>query len=259
MQADFSESLYPINGDEMIYWYKRDPNAALTGMRGLSHDAKSAYNTIIDLLYSRDGDLPDDEHFLCVQIECRPQWWRRVRAELIAAGKIWVLPDGRLMANRVETVLKEAQNFSETQSKLARKGWVSKGKPNESNAPSMPTQQQPDLHPELEREHSLRSLLFPQGGIRGRGSTLSPEAENFPSRKLSPHQPLGFQPGGVREVQEFSFGPRLPFRQLGAGMAKLGIEGRRIQPKRKRQWKGKISIGRSRQTYCPLRRGGSHG
>jgi hypothetical protein len=191
MQADFSESLYPINGDEMIYWYKRDPNAALTGMRGLSHDAKSAYNTIIDLLYSRDGDLPDDEHFLCVQIECRPQWWRRVRAELIAAGKIWVLPDGRLMANRVETVLKEAQNFSETQSKLARKGWVSKGKPNESNAPSMPTQQQPDLHPELEREstRSARSSSpkgeFEEGGPRSRRKPRTSLPENFLPINLS--------------------------------------------------------------------------
>jgi len=114
----------PRYGEEMIFWYKRDPNAALIGMRGLSHDAKSAYNTIIDLLYSRDGDLPDDERILCTQIECRPQWWRRVRAELIAAGKIWITPDGKLMTNRVETLLKQARNFSETQAKLGRKGGV---------------------------------------------------------------------------------------------------------------------------------------
>jgi hypothetical protein len=110
-------------GDDMVFWYKRDPNAALNGMRGLSHDAKSAYNTILDLLYSRDGDLPDDERLLCIHIECRPQWWRRVRAELIAAGKIWVLPDGKLMANRVETTLKLVRNFSETQRKRVGLRW----------------------------------------------------------------------------------------------------------------------------------------
>lgn len=89
-------------------WYKRDPDAALIGFRGLSHDAKSAYGTIIDLSYSRDGDVPDDEQFLCTHIECRPQWWRRVKAELIACGKLRVI-DGKLVANRVETVLKLAR------------------------------------------------------------------------------------------------------------------------------------------------------
>ena len=92
-------------------WYKRDPDAALIGFRGLSHDAKSAYGTIIDLSYSRDGNVPDDEHFLCTHIECRPQWWRRVKAELITHGKIRTI-SGKLVANRVETTLKEAENYA---------------------------------------------------------------------------------------------------------------------------------------------------
>jgi hypothetical protein len=223
MQADFSESLYPINGDEMIYWYKRDPNAALTGMRGLSHDAKSAYNTIIDLLYSRDGDLPDDEHFLCVQIECRPQWWRRVRAELIAAGKIWVLPDGRLMANRVETVLKEAQNFSETQSKLARKGWVSKGKPNESNAPSMPTQQQPDLHPELERERALAPLapLPPRGNSRKGVHALAGSRE-LPFPKTFSPSTSRIPTGGSSRSSRVFIWPETPVSPVGRRHGEIG-------------------------------------
>jgi hypothetical protein len=106
-------------------------------MRGLSHDAKSAYGTIIDLSYSRDGNVPDDEHFLCIHIECRPQWWRRVKAELIATGKIREIA-GKLVANRVETTLKEAQNFSQTQSKRAIEGWVSRKNYNENSEPSLP-------------------------------------------------------------------------------------------------------------------------
>src|SRR5262249_47361470 len=124
MQADL---FFRESESEMIFWYKRDPNAMLTEMRGLSRDAKAALNIILDLLYARDGDLADDEHLLCVQIECRPQWWRRIRAELIAAGKIWGLPNGKLMATGVETALKEAQNFSETQTKRIRKRWDSSG------------------------------------------------------------------------------------------------------------------------------------
>jgi hypothetical protein len=122
-----------------VKWYKRDPDAALIGFRGLSHDEKSAYGTIIDLLYSRDGDVPDDERLLCVHIECRPQWWRRVRAALIAKGKIWATAEGKLMANRVETTLKEAANFGQTQAKRARQGWVSKKNPSGNNGPAVPT------------------------------------------------------------------------------------------------------------------------
>ena len=118
-------------------WYKRDPDAALTGFRGLTHDEKSAYGTIIDLSYSRNGDLPDDDRLLCVHIECRPQWWRRVKALLIAKGKLRVI-DGKLVANRVETTLKEAANFSETQSKRAKNGWVSRKNNNGANGHSMP-------------------------------------------------------------------------------------------------------------------------
>jgi hypothetical protein len=118
-------------------WYKRDPDAALVGFRGLSHDAKSAYGTIIDLSYSRDGDVPDDEHLLCMHIECRPQWWRRVKSELIARGKIRII-SGKLVANRVETTLKEAQNFGKTQAKRARKGWVSRKNVNGNKQSSLP-------------------------------------------------------------------------------------------------------------------------
>jgi hypothetical protein len=118
-------------------WYKRDPDAALIGMRGLSHDAKSAYGTIIDLSYSRDGDVPDNEHFLCMHIECRPQWWRRVKQELLFHQKIRII-SGKLVANRVETTLKEAANFSETQSKRATEGWVSRRNSNKNNEPCLP-------------------------------------------------------------------------------------------------------------------------
>lgn len=118
-------------------WYKRDPDAALIGFRGLSHDAKSAYGTIIDLSYSRDGDVPDDEHFLCMHIECRPQWWRRVKTELITHGKIRII-SGKLVANRVETTLKEAANYAETQAKRARQGWVSRKNNNKNNGGFLP-------------------------------------------------------------------------------------------------------------------------
>ena len=36
-----------------LKWYKRDPDAALSGMFELTLEERGAYNTILDLIYSR--------------------------------------------------------------------------------------------------------------------------------------------------------------------------------------------------------------
>jgi len=152
-----------------LNWYKRDPDRALNGMRGLSHDEKSAYGTIIDLSYSRKGDLPDDEHLLCVHIECRPQWWRRVRASLIAKQKIRIV-DGKIIANRVETTLKEAENFSQTQSKRAKNGWDLRRNRNQNNSSTMPPGNANTTTTREEEEEKLQNSFSSSSSSRHPGN-----------------------------------------------------------------------------------------
>lgn len=113
----------------MVHWYKRDPDAALAGMIGLTMEERGAYNTVIDLLYARNGDVPNDDRYMARAQQCNPQMWRRVRDSLITKGKIWVTTDGKLGANRVETTLKEAEKFSQSQSLKAKKRWKSTNGP----------------------------------------------------------------------------------------------------------------------------------
>jgi uncharacterized protein YdaU (DUF1376 family) len=108
-------------------FYKRDPDAALAGMAELTLEECGAYNKIIDLLYSRDGLLPDDDTLLRRLLGCHGNQLRVVKASLLRKGKVWV-EDGLLKANRVDSVLKEAGNFSETQRKRAGKRWEKSGK-----------------------------------------------------------------------------------------------------------------------------------
>jgi len=124
-------------------WYKRDPDAALAGMIGLGPAERGIYNTIIDLLYSRNGDLPDRTEFLLCAFECHGSTWRSVKQSLIEKGKIWVTPDGKLMAKRVETALKEAANFSETQSKRSSKRWQKSKNRSDINGSHMPSSAMP--------------------------------------------------------------------------------------------------------------------
>jgi uncharacterized protein YdaU (DUF1376 family) len=108
-------------------FYKRDPDAALAGMMGLTLKERGAYNTILDLLYSRDGVLPDEDDFLRSALGCHGNEWLSVKAALIRKKKIWI-EDGYVKANRVENTLKEAGNFSENQRIRARKRWEMEGK-----------------------------------------------------------------------------------------------------------------------------------
>ena len=83
-------------------WYKRDPDAALAGMAELSFEECGAYNRLLDLLYSRDSNVPDDDAFCAMVFHCNPRTWRALKARLMVKGKIRITPEGRLTANRVQ-------------------------------------------------------------------------------------------------------------------------------------------------------------
>lgn len=72
-----------------LKWYKRDPAAALQGMMELTLEERGAYNTVLDLIYSRDGDLADDERFIAGWLRVDVRVWRRIRAALIERGKLF--------------------------------------------------------------------------------------------------------------------------------------------------------------------------
>lgn len=73
-----------------IKWYKRDPSAALNGMMELDLQERGAYNTVLDLIYSRDGNLPDDDRFISGWLRVDVRVWKRIKGTLIGRGKLYV-------------------------------------------------------------------------------------------------------------------------------------------------------------------------
>ena len=71
-----------------LRWYKRDPDAALGGMIGLSLEERGAYNTVLDLIYSHDDQLADDDRFIAGWCQCDVRAWRRVKASLVEKKKL---------------------------------------------------------------------------------------------------------------------------------------------------------------------------
>ena len=51
----------------MKFYYHR-PDAAIAGMAELSLEQRGAYYSILDVLYSRDGIVPDDDRLVARMI-----------------------------------------------------------------------------------------------------------------------------------------------------------------------------------------------
>jgi len=116
---------------EMIFWYKRDPDAWRAGVCQLTPEERGIYDTVIDVLYSYDGTLPPDanDKWWSRECNCNPRTWRAIRDRLIAKGKLFYKDDGELMAKRVERTLEESRKFSEVQSSRVQTRWK-KGRTN---------------------------------------------------------------------------------------------------------------------------------
>ena len=119
-------------------FYKRDPDRALAGMSGLNLAQRGAYNSILDLLYSRDGlvmclSAADDQR-IAKNISVDVRTWRAAKRQLLAAGKIRITTDGRLTANGVDAGLIDAQSRSETARKRVSIRWENHRLRNEFNS-----------------------------------------------------------------------------------------------------------------------------
>lgn len=84
-----------------LRWYKRDPVAALDGMSNLTLEERGAYNTVLDLIYARDGAVDDDDRFIAGWLRCDIRVWRRIRARLIDLRKLYVA-EGMLRNSRAD-------------------------------------------------------------------------------------------------------------------------------------------------------------
>jgi uncharacterized protein YdaU (DUF1376 family) len=76
--------------DEMrgLQWYARNPEHALHGMRNMTPEQRGIYNTILDRIYLTGDRLEDNDLREAAHNNCHIRVYRRVKAELIAMGKL---------------------------------------------------------------------------------------------------------------------------------------------------------------------------
>jgi len=99
-------------------YYKRFPRDFLEGTIGLSFEVKGAYAIVLDLIYMRDGRLPDDARYISGQLGCSVRKWSAILAELVEAGKLQVV--GGIISNfRADYLTEESRKYQDKQAEIA--------------------------------------------------------------------------------------------------------------------------------------------
>lgn len=105
-----------------LYWYKRFPDAALAGFADLSLEECGAYNIVLELIYSREGNLPDHDIEMARLLRCDVRVWRRIRRRLMDLGKLYI-SGGKLHNGRADREIGNAQ----TKVALAKQAGIESG------------------------------------------------------------------------------------------------------------------------------------
>jgi uncharacterized protein YdaU (DUF1376 family) len=108
-----------------IRWYKRDPDAALVGMADLTLEECGAYNLILDLIYSREGNLKDDDRQISGWLRCHIRVWKRIRRRLMELGKLYVHA-GCIHNRRADRELNAAQHRVLSAANAGRVSWATR-------------------------------------------------------------------------------------------------------------------------------------
>jgi uncharacterized protein YdaU (DUF1376 family) len=107
-----------------LKWYKRDPKAVLMGIADLTLEECGAYLAVLELIYSKEGAVEDDDRLLAGWLRVDVRVWRRIRGRLLERGKLYI--NGSNLRNEradreVAAVLERIRNSAQAGLRSAEK------------------------------------------------------------------------------------------------------------------------------------------
>lgn len=151
---------------EALPYYKRYPRDFFEGTIGMSFEVKSAYGLLLDLIYMRNGNLPDDARYIAGNLGCSVRKWNAIREQLISLGKISC--DNGIISNfRADYLLEETRKYRD------KKAENRKSSSENSDLKKRPSKQpEPEPKPEVSRVElerasadDFRSKCFEAAGL----------------------------------------------------------------------------------------------
>jgi len=95
--------------DKKVLWVQYWPQDFLEGVMLLTEAEELAYRRLVDLIYTTEDKVADDEARLAVFTRAGKEW-PEVRASLLNLGKIILTDDGRISQRRTQTELLASRN-----------------------------------------------------------------------------------------------------------------------------------------------------
>lgn len=142
-------------------FYKRYHDVALAGMRALPSDEYKAYGLIIDLIYSMDNRVPDDDLYIAGWCGFRVSLWKKVKTSLIAKEKIYI-ENGFIRNGKADKVIARAvqssQKVSESNAEKGRKSGAARRK---NKGLAEPSVNHIELELEIDKEEENNPTLLP--------------------------------------------------------------------------------------------------
>lgn len=108
-------------------WYKRYGQDFVFGTMGMRLELRGAYSILLDLMYDRNGPLPDDESYFAGVMGITKGRWRKIRKELVELEKITLI-EGAISNPRTEEELAARAAFSQERSISGQKGGQKRAK-----------------------------------------------------------------------------------------------------------------------------------
>jgi len=125
-------------------YYKRFPRDFFEGTIGMGFETKCAYGLVLDMIYMRDGRLPDDPRYISGMLGCSVRKWNSIRSELVELGKL-ICENGIISNFRADYLCEERRTYQDKQAE-------NRSRPNKNNEIKSPPSPPKHHHTEPEEE-----------------------------------------------------------------------------------------------------------
>lgn len=139
-------------------YYKRFPRDFFEGTIGMSFEEKSAYGLLLDVIYMRDGNLPDDPRYIAGLLGCSVRKWNAIKDKLIIAGKI-ELKDGIISNLRADNLIEERRSYRDKKAENRSKPNKNKAKEKRPSLSARKPESEPDKEDCSDEQSSVREPI----------------------------------------------------------------------------------------------------
>lgn len=135
-------------------YYPMYPRDFYEGTQRMTLELKGAYIMLLNLIYTRNGPVDDEDGYLARYVGCSIRKWQKLRLELIGHGKI-IVENGMIRNSRADEELLKRASYQDQQ----RENRSRPNKNSDLESPSKTTRAKPEPEPDITSSSSCSDGL----------------------------------------------------------------------------------------------------